>query len=83
MLALLRTNPLLIKPCSKDFDTMFINLERVMTQIKQSAVLVLVAMLLTLGSPVQTPVSAAAQKKQDSPQTAPRFVVFEAFLNPG
>jgi len=53
-----------------------------MIQIKQSAILVLVAMLLTLGSPVQTSVSAAAHQ-QDAPQVTPRFVVFEAFLSPG
>ena len=52
-----------------------------MTPKKQSAILVLVAMLLTLGSPYQTSVSAAAHK-QDTPQTSPRFVVFEAFLSP-
>ena len=53
-----------------------------MTQTKQPAILVLVAMLLTLGGPVHTSVSAAAHQ-QDTPQTSPRFVVFEAFLNPG
>jgi hypothetical protein len=52
-----------------------------MTQIKQSAILVLVAMLLTLGSPVHPSVSAAV-RQQDSPQASPRFVVFEAFLSP-
>jgi hypothetical protein len=53
-----------------------------MTQKKQPAILVLIAMLLTLGSPYQTSVSAASHQ-QDAPQTTPRFVVFEAFLNPG
>jgi hypothetical protein len=51
-----------------------------MTHIKIFSILLLAALILTLGSPSQISVSAARQVQ--APDTAPRFVVFEAFLNP-
>jgi hypothetical protein len=51
-----------------------------MTHIKIFPILLLAAVILTLGSPSQISISAARQA--EAPNIAPRFVVFEAFLNP-
>jgi hypothetical protein len=52
-----------------------------MTNIKRYSILILAAMVMTLGCPAQTPALAAA-RPVETPQTTSRFVVFEAFLNP-
>ncbi len=51
-----------------------------MIRIKQLSILLLAALVVSLGSPSQKSVSAARQV--ETPNTTPRFVVFEAFLNP-
>jgi hypothetical protein len=56
-------------------------MENGMTRKKQLSILVLAALILSLGSSTQTSVFAARQV--ETPSTTPRFVVFEAFLSAG
>jgi hypothetical protein len=53
-----------------------------MTRIKQISILILTALIFTLGNAGQSSVLAATRPAA-SPQTASRFVVFEAFLSAG
>lgn len=52
-----------------------------MTRLRQASMLVLVALIATLGSKYHPNVSAA-ERPVEAPQTTQRFVLFESFLNP-
>jgi hypothetical protein len=52
------------------------------TRLKQYSILVLAALILTLGNPHQPGVSAATRPVA-APQATSRFVVFEGFLSAG